>query len=87
MIFLSETHAKVKRMENIRFTLFDSPDVLIPISHVGLAVYVKNELAHYINNVRYDKSTLSFFMGVYIYPTDSKNYDVADYGTYKLLRR
>ena len=89
IIFLSETRAITKIMEEIKgYNLFGNPDVPIPVSHGGLAVYVKDDLAQYVNNIRYGKCTLSFnlsiipnvfLMGVYIYPTDSKNYDITDY--------
>ena len=45
--------------------------------HGGMAVYVKNNLVQYVNDIRFSKSTLSFHisnipytscMGVYIYP-------------------
>ena len=65
IIFLSETHANTKIMEEIKgYYLFGNPDVPIPVSHGGLAVYVKDDLAQHVNNIRYGKCTLSFNLSI-----------------------
>ena len=52
IIFLSETHANIKIMKPIKgYTLFGNPDVPIPVTHGGIAVYVKNHLEQYVNNI------------------------------------
>ena len=90
IIFLSESHANVKILEDVPgFKLFGNPNTPIPVTHGGIAVYVTNYLAQYVINLRYGKSSLSFcistlpntfFMGVYVYPTDSTNSDLTDFG-------
>ena len=71
------------------FTIFGDPDIPTPVYHGGLAVYVKDHLSQYVKNLRYGKCSLSFslsifpnvfFMGIYVYPIDSLDFDNIDYG-------
>ena len=90
MVFLSETHANVTILEKINgFTIFGDPDIPTPVYHGGLAVHVKDHLSQYVKNLRYGKCSLSFslsiipnvfFMGIYVYPIDSLNFDNIGYG-------
>ena len=57
--------------------------------HGGLAAYVKDNLFPHLTNIRFSKCTLSFsiatipncyFMLVYMYPLDSINYNLGDFG-------
>ena len=71
IVFLTETHANVKLIKNIDgFTLFGNPNIPTPVTHGGLAVFVKHSLAQHVKSLRYGKSSLSFifpgifFMGV-----------------------
>ena len=91
IIFLSETHCSTKVLENVNcFTKYGDPAFPTVQKHGGLAVYVRDEYAKYIKNLRFSKSTISFtlsnipnlyFMGIYIYPIDSRNYEDTDYGS------
>ena len=58
-------------------------------SHGGMASYVNLRLFPYITNIRFTKCTLSFsfsilpgfcFMLVYLYPRDSPNFELNDFG-------
>ena len=91
IVFLCETHTNVSSLPTIHgFTIFGDPSFPLFIKHGGLAVYIKNNLAQYINELRFGKCTFSFnisclpntfFMGTYVYPIDSENFDDTDYGS------
>ena len=91
IVFLSETHANVLSLENIKnFTIFGNPDFPLFQNHGGLAAYVSTKYAQYVNNLRFTKCTISFsisvlpdifFMGVYVYPHTSLHYNDTDFAT------
>ena len=90
IIFLSETHCHNKSLGNItNFKVYGDPSFPLFQRHGGLAVYINSFYNPYVNNLRFSKCTLSFtlsiilkifFMGLYVYPTDSDNFDVGDFG-------
>ena len=68
IIFLSESHANVKILEDVPdFKLFGNSNTPIPFFHTSISFCI---------------STLpnTFFMGVYVYPTNSTNSDLTDFG-------
>ena len=91
IIFLSETHCSVNILDNVNgFTKYGDPAFPMVKKHGGAAVYVRDEYVKYVKNLRFSKSIISFspsnipnlfFMGVYIYPIDSCNYEDTDYGS------
>ena len=90
IIFLSESHCNVTSVEDVLgFTTFGDPSFPLFQRHGGLVVYVKNNYSQYVQNLRFTRCTVSFsiyivpkifFMGVYIYPGDSINYEDGDFG-------
>ena len=91
IVFLCETHCNVKSVEEVYgFTAFGDPSFPLFQRHGGLVAYIKNSYSQYVHNLRFTKCTISFsiyiipkifFIGVYIYPGDSVNYEDADFGT------
>ena len=90
IVFLSEAHCNSKSLGNLSdFNVYGDPSFPLFQRHGGLAVYVNSFYSPYINNLRFTKCTISFslsiipkvfYMGVYMYPTDSDNYDLGDFG-------
>ena len=90
VVFLCETHCNVRSLaQKSGFIAHGDPAFPLFQKHGGLAVFIKDCYDPYVNNVRFSKCTISFsltnmpnvfFMGVYIYPTDSSNHDVGDFG-------
>ena len=90
ILFLSKTHCNVDVLDVISgFTKFGDKNFPLIQKHAGLAVYVRGNYAQYVKEIRYGRSSISlsintipnfFFMGVYIYPTDSFNYNDTDFG-------
>ena len=90
IIFLSETHGNISYLENRKkFKSYGNPSFPLFQRHGGLAAYVNDYYAQFINNIRYSKCTISFnisiipkifFMGIYVHPTDSHNFDINNFG-------
>ena len=91
IVFLSETHCNVKGLGDVNgFTKYGDPSFPVVQKHGGLAVYIKDFYAQYMKDLRFSKSTISFtvsnipnvfFMGLYIYPSDSRNFKDTDFAS------
>ena len=90
ILFLCETHCNASSVAiKTGFKVYGDPGFPLFQRHGGLSVYVKNCYVPFINDIRFSKCTISFsistipkvfFMGVYVYPFDSYNHDISDYG-------
>ena len=90
IVFLSETHCNVKALPKYPgFTALGDPSFPLFQRHGGLAVYIKDTYSQFVKDLRFSRCTISFnlnifpkicFMGVYVYPIDSINYDAKDFG-------
>ena len=88
-VFISETHANVKSLDAVsNFEAFGDPNFPLFQRHGGMAVYVTSVYAQYIVDLRFTRCTISFalsvvpgvfFMGVYVYPSSSPNYQYTDF--------
>ena len=89
IIFISETHSNGQLLKKVEgYHIIADPSFLSK-THGGMAAYVKSRLYCYISDIRFTKCTLSFsistlpgfcFMLVYIYPYDSYNFEIGDFG-------
>ena len=89
IVFISESHGSCKTLPTISgFDKIGDPNVPLLQSHGGLVVYIRSSIYQHIQLVRFSKCSISFkfsfaptiaFMGVYIYPYDSLNYDIMDF--------
>ena len=89
VVFLSETHANGSLMKYVEgFNIIADP-TFTSNNNGGMASYVSCRLFPYITNIRFSKCTLSFsfsilpgfcFMLTYMYPLDSINYNLDDFG-------
>ena len=83
-------HSNISSLETkTGFQVYGDPTFPLFQRDGGLAVYVKDCYSQFVNNIRFSRCTISFsisiiphvfFMGVYIYPVDSYNYDACDFG-------
>ena len=91
ILFLSETHLGKETLKVIPgFGLICNPDYPLISTHGGLAVYISDSIFQHAQNIRFSNCSVSFnldfatdvsFMGVYIYPYDSSNFSLCDFGT------
>ena len=91
IIFITETHCNGNVLPTVNgFSVISDPSFPTLTSHGGIAAYVKTRIFEYVTNIRYTKISLSFmlsclprfsFMAVYMYPVDSVNYALVDFGT------
>ena len=90
IIFISETHAQAQILQDIDGFYKLADPSFNATKHGGMAAYVKLSLSSHITNLRFSKCSLSFalsimpqfcFMVVYIYPVDSLNFTLGDFGT------
>ncbi len=89
IVFISETHSNGQLLQKVDgYNIIADPSFSFQ-THGGMASYVKSRLAPYITNIRFTKCTLSFsisiipgfsFMLVYMYPYDSYNFELNDFG-------
>ena len=89
VVFISETHTNGSLLKHVNdFHIVADPSYSSN-KHGGIAAYVHHRLFPYIKNIRFSKCTLSFsftifpgfcFMLVYMYPIDSVNYELNDFG-------
>ena len=92
IIFLSETHAIWSALPTIpNFNCVGDPSAPLLSAHGGLAVYISSVLFTHLQEVRFSKCTISLkfdfiadfcFMGVCIYPADSRNFTDLDFGLF-----
>ena len=89
IVFICETHANGELLKNVDGFHIIADPVFSSKSHGGMASYVNLKLFPYVTNIRFTKCTLSFsfstlpgycFMLVYMYPLDSPNFDLNDFG-------
>ena len=89
IVFISETHANGSLLQNTNGYHIISDPSFTSDNHGGMAAYVSLKLFPYITNIRFSKCTLSFsftilpgfcFMLTYMYPLDSINYELSDFG-------
>ena len=89
IVFISETHANGSLLQNTNGYHIISDPSFTSDNHGGMAAYVSLKLFPYIANIRFSKRTLSFsftilpgfcFMLTYMYPLDSINYELSDFG-------
>ena len=91
IIFLSETHVNGSLLKHVDGYKIISDPSFASNNSGGMVAYVKLKLFPYITNIRFSKCTLSFslsilpgfcFILVYMYPLDSMNYELNDFGIY-----
>ena len=89
IVFIAETHTSGKLLKIVDGFHIISDPLFSFKSHGGMASYINLRLFPYITNIRFTKCTLSFslsilpgfcFMLVYMYPLDSPNFDLNDFG-------
>ena len=89
IVFISETHVNGSLLKHVDGFKAISDPTFAAINSGGMAAYLNTRLFPYVCNIRFTKCTLSFslsilpgfcFMLVYIYPVDSMNYDLNDFG-------
>ena len=89
IVFISETHVNGALLKDVDgYKTISDPTFTLNNSG-GMASYVSMRLFPYITNIHFSKCTSSFalsilpgfcFMLAYIYPLDSINYDLNDFG-------
>ena len=89
IVFISETHCNGSLLKSVNgFNIVSDPNFKSN-THGGLAAYISVKLYPYITNIRFSKCSLSFsfttlpgfcFIGVYMYPIDSMNFELDDFG-------
>ena len=89
IVFISETHVNGSLLKHVDGFKPISDPTFAAINSGGMAAYLNVRLFPYVCNIRFTKCTLSFslsilpgfcFMLVYIYPVDSMNYNLNDFG-------
>ena len=89
IVFISETHANASLLQHVNGYHIISDPSFMSNNYGGMAAYVSLRLSPYLTNVRFSKCTLSFsvsvlpgicFMITYMFPLDSINYDLNDFG-------
>ena len=89
IVFISESHCSCSSMPEINgFKIVGDPKFPLISTHGGNVAYIKNDIYEHMQSLRFSKCSISFkfnfapgivFMGVYIYPYDSYNYDDCDF--------
>ena len=89
VLFISECHCSIQIMPEIDgFKIVGEEDVPLVSKHGGNVVYIRNDLYEHLLTLRFSKVSISFnftfapnvvFMGIYIYPIDSVNYNDGDF--------
>ena len=89
IVFIVETHCNAKLLEAIDgFQIIGDP-LFNSSSFGGIAAYVNRRWSPMLQNIRFSKCSLSFslseipgfaFMVVYVYPLDSINFNLEDFG-------
>ena len=89
IVFILECHANVQVLPEVNgFEKFGDPS-FVGSTDGGMAACVKRHLSPYVTNLRFNKCSLAFslshipqfsFMCVYVYPVDSMNFSMEDFG-------